>query len=115
LIDRENYFIKILKPELNIAKIAGAPFTGRFHNENTKNQKRKFKKGITPTIAIAASNRTCSFPVQLLNIKTNEINIFPSIRKAAVYLNCHHSSLQKALKNKNIYKKTYKITKISKI
>lgn len=56
-------------------------------------KKSKFKKGITPTIAIAASNKTCSFPVQLLNIKTNELNIFSSIRKAAVYLNCHHSSL----------------------
>jgi hypothetical protein len=63
LIDRENYFIKLLQPVLNIAKIAGAPFTGRFHSEKTKKQMSKFKKGINPTIAIAASNQNCSFPV----------------------------------------------------
>ena len=67
-----------------------------------------FKKGITPKIGIAASNRACSFPVQLLNIKTNKINIFSSIRKAATYLNCHHSSLQKSLRNQNLYKKPIK-------
>ena len=38
-----------------------------------------FKKGITPTISIAASNQACS--VQLVNIKTNELNIISSIRK----------------------------------
>jgi hypothetical protein len=114
LLVRENYFIKLLQPELNIAQIAGAPFTGRFNNAETKKQMSEFKKGITPIIAIAASNHSCSFPVQLLNVKTNEINIFPSIRKAATYLNCHHSSLQKSLKNKNLYKKTYKITKLIK-
>jgi hypothetical protein len=102
----------LLQPFLNIAKIAGAPFTGRSHTEKTKQQMSHFKKGITPTIAIAASNRFCSFPVQLLNIKTNELTFFPSIRKAATYLNCHHSSLQKSLNNKHLYKKTYRITKI---
>lgn len=102
----------MLQPELNIAQIAGAPFAGSSHKEETKKQMSEFKKGITPILAIAASNRSCSFPVQLLNIKTNEINIFPSFRKAATYLNCHHSSLQKSLKNKNLYKNTYKITKI---
>jgi len=38
-----------------------------------------FKKWITPTISIAASNQACS--VQLVNIKTNELNILSSIRK----------------------------------
>jgi NUMOD1 domain len=65
------------------------------------------KKGITPTIAITASNRSCSFPVQLLNIKTNKLNIFYSIRKAATYLIFHHSSLQKALKIKIFIKKKH--------
>jgi NUMOD1 domain len=74
-----------------------------------------FKKGITPTISIAASNQACSF--QLVNIKTKELNILSSIRKAANYLNCHYSSLKKtkkSLKNKNLYKKTYRITKNNK-
>ena len=29
----------MLKPELNIAQIAGAPFTGRLHNKETKKNK----------------------------------------------------------------------------
>ena len=34
-LERENYYINLLQPELNIAKVAGAPFTGRSHNANT--------------------------------------------------------------------------------
>jgi hypothetical protein len=64
----------------------------------------EFKKWITPTISIAASNQACS--VQLVNIKTNELNILSSIRKAANYLNFHYSSLnKKALKTRIFIKK----------
>jgi hypothetical protein len=75
-----------------------------------------FKKGITPTISIAASNQACSF--QLVNIKTKELNILSSIRKAANYLNCHYSSLKKnkkkALKTRIFIKKPIESLKIIK-
>ena len=95
-----------MQPELNIAKIAGAPLTTgviRKHNANTIKKLSEANKGKKPTIAIAASNKSCSIPVQILNIKTNELKIFSSVRKAATYINSNQTAIHKYLKKKNIY------------
>jgi group I intron endonuclease len=35
LLERENYYFMLLKPEYNISKVAGSPMLGRKHSEET--------------------------------------------------------------------------------
>jgi group I intron endonuclease len=44
IINRENFYLKKLKPEYNIAKHALAPMTGRKHSNKTKNKMKKCKR-----------------------------------------------------------------------
>lgn len=47
--------------------------------------------------------------IVLINIKTNEVKIFSSIKNCTEYLNCNKSTIFKKLKDKSLYKETYKI------
>jgi len=128
LIDRENYFINIIKPEYNILKIAGrSPMLGRKHSIKTIEKISKSQKGNKFSLGIIRSRETRDLirsnqnPISLINlplaisikvrnIKTNEIHIFPSITKAAQFLNCSKAALSYCLKNNSLFKKTYIIS-----
>lgn len=88
----------MLQPELNIAQIAGAPFTGRSHSVETKSLMSKTKKGITPTLAIAA----CSIQVELIDTLTGINKNCVSISQAAKDIGCTRASIWKNEKKQNI-------------
>lgn len=123
LIDRENYFINMIKPEYYILKVAGqSPMLGRKHSTNTIEKISKSQKGNKYSLGIIRSQETRKLirshqnPISLINlpsaisikvknIKTNEIYTFPSITKAAQVLNFSKAALSYCLKNNSLLKK----------
>jgi group I intron endonuclease len=136
LLNREQYFMDLLKPKYNILKQAYS-FQGFTHSEYTKKHLSKIKTGLKFTkeqknkMSKAAIERLLSqisldqlsaaqkagweytsIQVQILNLETNEKKCFDSIKQSANYLNCDPSALRYAIKKNTLYKKIYQITKI---
>jgi len=89
LIDREQYYINLLKPEYNICKIAGS-MLGFKHSEKTK---LKFKNR-----EIRTGHVTC-----IINKENNKIKIYNSIRVAAKSIGVSHTTLRRYInKNKDL-------------
>jgi hypothetical protein len=114
LIEREQYYLDLLKPEYNILKTAGS-LKGFIHNEATIELMRAAKLGQSrseaakSTIAAGSIKAQC---VLVTNNKTGENKEFTSIRKAAKFIGLHHSYIAKCINSNNLYKgKDYTIVK----
>lgn len=114
LIDREQYYLDLFKPEYSILKTAGY-FKGSVHTEATielihaaklgRNLSEKVKLAITKGNIQAQS-------VLVTDNKIGETIEFTFIRKTAEYIDLHHSYIAKCLKNNNTYiGKDYTIVK----
>lgn len=105
LIEREQYYLDILKPEYNIAKHAGSVL-GLKHTEASIEAIRKHKLGVPRTepekLTIANSSPNAS-SVVVTEIETGIVRYFSSIRSAANYIGTHHSYIAKCIKNNGIY------------
>jgi len=102
LIEREQYYLDNLKPEYNILKVAGSSFR-RKHSKKTIERMR---------IVHLYRKHSKAYPVIVINNKTSEIKLFPSIRQAAKFTGIYYSHLYKCLrKNKSYIEKEYYITR----
>jgi hypothetical protein len=114
LIEREQYYLDLLKPEYNILKMAGS-LLGFKHNKDTLELIRTSKLGRSRTesdkLAITVGS-TKAQSVLVINNKTNKSKEFLSIRKAAEFMGLHHSYIAKSMKISNKYVgKDYSIIK----
>ena len=106
LIKREQYYLDNLKPEYNVLKIAGS-MLGFKHSEYTKKLFRttRLSRLCSETTRLKLSiNNHKSIPVILTNIKTGNILKFPSISKAAQFLNVSETTVRKFIKLNKSYK-----------
>lgn len=97
LLVREQYYIDLLRPEYNICKTAGS-LLGFKHSAETL---LKFKNRDTVT----------GHDITLMNIKSNSIKKYTSIRRAAKDIGISHTTLLYYIKAKKPVKGIYLIIK----
>jgi len=110
LLKKEQYYLDTLKPEYNIAEIAGS-ILGYKHSEESLKKMRNFilsdevlaKKKLATKNAITAR----SIPIRVKNIKTNKISEYVSLSAASNVIGVTKSAISQALINNTIIKKTY--------
>jgi group I intron endonuclease len=126
LIEREQYYIDLLKPEYNILTTAGS-LLGFKHSEETKKKMREVKLGrifseetlaklrarrhTKETIAkIRGAQKVKCKALEVTDLETNQTVSYDSIRAAARALSCAPSAIQYSLKNPDArpYKGRYK-------
>lgn len=112
LIDREQFYLNTLDLKYNILKTAGS-LLGFKHSCDSKEKMRIAKTGL-PFLGNKqdAFSNCKSLPVLVKDINTGQITHFPSIRRAALFVNVHYSYLSECLSKKGFYKNNnYYITK----
>ncbi|PQE22330.1 GIY-YIG endonuclease (mitochondrion) protein [Rutstroemia sp. NJR-2017a BBW] len=113
---REQYYLDLFKPEYNLLKIAGSNL-GYIHTENTLAKMRDSRLNLTEEqkakvishlkIHNASSdqveksrqrlidyNKSKGVSVEILDITTNEVSIYSSLREAAYALGCVHGFVE---------------------
>lgn len=116
LITREQYYLDLLKPELNILRVAGSS-AGFKHREKTKELlsiiglKRKVSEETRLRISI---NNSQSKSVVIINRESGSASVFPSIFKASEYMNISPTHFNYYLSRQPI-KGKYLVTKIDDI
>jgi group I intron endonuclease len=123
LIEREQYYLDLLKPEYNICKIAGSTLgfkhseltkakmsinnTGKKHTYETRikiGQSLQHKKSnniprvIKPHTKLELSLRCQGVRVEVYDKSNNLIKLFPTIASAAKYFNISSTTLVSTLK-----------------
>jgi hypothetical protein len=114
LIEREQYYFDLLKPEYNILKYARS-IKGFKHSKATIKLMRIAKLGSKHSESVKfkiATNNAQAQSVLVTDNSTNKSKKFTSIRKAAKFVGIHHSYVAKIIKTHKIYiDKFYTITK----
>lgn len=106
VIEKEQYYLDLLKPEYNILKHAGS-LLGFKHSVETRMHMSSLRLGkprspeIKRSIQLANAKRKS---VIVENIITKETEEFNSIRRAAKYIGMHHSYLSACLAKNSFYK-----------
>jgi hypothetical protein len=95
VIEREQYYLNLLKPQYNILKIAGS-LKGFLHSEETKNKLSDVFKGNVNSL-----NQPNATPVTVLDLETGKTNKYTSARKAAEALNISNSIVSGRLREKS--------------
>ena len=110
LLKKEQYYLDTLKPEYNIAEIAGS-ILGYKHSEESLKKMRNFilSDEVLAKKKLATKNATIarSIPIIVKNIKTNEISEYVSLSAASNAIGVTKSAISQALINNTIIKKTY--------
>jgi len=111
VLNREQFYFDLLKPEYNNLKIAGSSF-GYTHTEASllKISKRTISDAtLIKMRARVQTNETkdkirnaISIPVQITNIHTKEIVIYPSKLKAALALSVSDSTIGRYIKSEKL-------------
>ena len=95
LLEREQYFLDLLKPQYNILKIAGS-LTGFLHSEETKNKLSDIFKGNVNSL-----NQPNAISVTVLDLETGKTTQYTSARKAAEDLNISNSTVMRRLRGES--------------
>jgi len=110
LLKREQYYLDTLKPEYNVAKIAGSTL-GYKHSEESLKKMRDFilSAKVLAKKKLATKNATTarSIPILVKNIKTNETSQYVSLSAAGNAIGITKGAISQALLNNKIIKKTY--------
>lgn len=126
LLNKEQYYINLFEPYYNISKVAGTSLGIKYYlSKETKEKMSYTRKNNAAILALSneallaarkAALKSTSKPVEVLNIKTNEIKIFDSIRQAAKYIKAPNNTISKNLKKNFVYifKNKYRITYLEK-
>ena len=96
LLEREQYYLDLLKPQYNILKIAGS-FKGFLHSEITKNKLSAIFKG-----NVNSQNQPNAIPVIVLDLETGKTTQYASARKAAEALNISNSTVMRRLRGESL-------------
>ena len=114
VIEREQYYLDLIKPEYNIVEKAGSTI-GYKHTEDSLAKMRNFvlsdevrKRKASSTANASAANRV---PILVENIKTNEVSEYISMTEASKVLGVHKNAVGQAISNNRLIKKTYRVTK----
>ena len=127
LLNREQYYLDLLKPEYNIYQKAGSPLgykhreetmaklreiaklrnevaeersrVGKMHTYRTEETKKRARERILEI------NQAKARIVEVTNVMTNEKIIYPTLKEAASGLNVHLNTAKRALKLKSLIKK----------
>ena len=108
VLNREQFYLDLLKPEYNILKVAGSRL-GYKHTEETKAKIREIASKEKRLKHILSLNVARGHPIEVTNTKTNETTIYTSLRAAETQLGISRSTITRYVKNKKEYK-TYKFT-----
>jgi hypothetical protein len=110
VIEREQYYIDLLKPIYNIVKIAGSTL-GYKHSLETKEKMKNLS--ISDEVrkvrleSVAKASEVNRVKVLVVNIKTKEMIEYPSMTEAGRVLGVNKNNIGNAIKNKRVIKKTY--------
>lgn len=118
LIEKEQYYIDLLKPKYNILNLAGSSL-GFKHKEETRklisinNTKEKHpffgKNHNEKSIRLMSINSSKAKPVTVINTKTNEKSMYNSNVSASKFLGVSEWTVRKCKNNNKLYKNIYKI------
>ncbi len=111
LIEREQYYLDLLKPEYNILKIAGNR-AGFLHSEATKELQRAAVLGRVLSLETKSKMRNYNLKTQsviVTNITTGEIQKFLAMRSAGEYLETSHSQIGVYARNNKLFRGIYSI------
>ena len=134
LIAREQEYLDYYLPEYNILRKAGSSL-GFVHSQDTIakfkeiSRNRVYSEERKAEFARLNLNRTEEFKekrllqllelnmkkghqIEVLNISTNETNLYSSIRQAASALNISHNTIRRHLESGELFKCTYKFSKV---
>lgn len=100
VVEREQYYIDVLRPKYNLLKVAGSRF-GTKHSEDTRDKMSLSQKGHKGSF-----NQPKAKKIMVTDIETNSSTSYDSVNLAAKALNCRDSSILKNLKSKK--NKAYK-------
>lgn len=103
LLEREQFYLNLLKPQYNILKIAGS-LTGYLHSEETKNKLSDIFKG-----NVNSQNQPNAISVAVIDLETGKTTQYASARKAAEDLNISNSTVMRRLRGESLkpYLKRY--------
>ena len=122
ILEREQYYIDNLEPEYNILKLVNSSL-GFKHSDETKEKLKKIQLKIHESLEHQAKKILAnpkSFKIQLIDIHTDEIYTYESVRDAARQLSLIEGKsveairelLRRRIKKEGLLLGKYKITKI---
>jgi group I intron endonuclease len=118
ILEREQYYLDILNPSLNICKIAGSPLgvkhgrsfsinlskARRGNKNNVKLVKRNnMPKVIMPETKLKLASRSQGISVKLFYHSNNLVNQFPTMTSAAKYLGVSDRTIRRVLETSDSY------------
>lgn len=110
VIEREQYYLDLLKPDYNILKITGSSL-GFKHSLETKLKMKTRLHTKQVKDKIGAKNYKIT-PVVVFNKQTGLSTKFISMKKAAEFLNTSTTMVGIYIKNKKLFKGIYHIEKV---
>jgi len=114
-ITRENYYLKLLKPEYNILRIAGSSL-GYLHTEEAK-LKMRGTKNMSPEHLVKIRehifkiNSKRALHIEVFDMENGSKVEYASARSAAKKLNCNEKTIRTYLKSNKPFLGRYVITK----
>ena len=114
LIELEQYYIDLLKPEYNILPQAGSTL-GYKHTLNTINKLKNYKPTSEALAKLRLAKTLSGNVIVVVNKKNNNMTKYPSIREAARNLNVTHTGLIYCMNKNILLKDTYLIVKLMKL
>jgi len=115
ILKREQYYLDLLKPQYNIATIAGSTL-GYKHSKESLEKMRNIilNEEVRERKALATMNASIAnrLPISGKNIKTNEITMYVSLTEAGKALGVSRAAVSQALLHNRLIKKTYSICKL---
>jgi len=116
-LDREQYYMDSLKPEYNIAKVAGSTL-GYKHSPESLAKMRDFVLSdvVRNRKALSTKNATAARRISIIveNTATKVKQEYASLTEAGHALGVSKTSVSQALTNDRLIKKTYRVSKIIK-
>lgn len=114
VLDREQYYLDLLKPDYNILTSAGSPL-GYIHSDETKAKMRGPRKLSSEHLTkirkhISTINEKRSLPVKVFDTETGTSVEYASIRLASRELNSNDRTITRYIKSKKVYLGRYIIT-----
>ena len=114
VIEREQYYMDLIKPQYNIVEIAGSTL-GYKHTPESLSKMRDFvlSDEVRNRKALSTVNATAARRISIIvkNIKTNDKSEYASLTDAGKALGVSRGSVSQALLNNRLLKKTYFVTK----
>jgi len=114
VIELEQYYIDLFKPEYNILKEAYS-LRGFKHSHETITKLKNYKRKPEHLLKLKLAKELIGQKLIVLDKNNGYIYKFPSLRSAAKFLNTKHQSLTHSMKVQSTFKNRYIIIKLFQI